>query len=213
MADKEYVWYASYGSNLLEERFLCYIRGGQPIGSETKYKGCSNNSLPIGKEEIYICSELYFAKNSDSWDNGGVAFLKGNLESKQQTLGRMYLITNEQFVDVVRQETKTKEDINIDFEKAIVDGSVIFKRRSWYGNLIYLGTQSGFPIFTFTNENKFNSPTKPSENYLKVIIKGLRETYDYLNSQEISQYFITKDGIAENYTINELNKKIGRAHV
>lgn len=26
---KTYVWYASYGSNLLEERFMCYVKGGK----------------------------------------------------------------------------------------------------------------------------------------------------------------------------------------
>jgi hypothetical protein len=26
---KQYVWYASYGSNLLQERFMCYVQGGK----------------------------------------------------------------------------------------------------------------------------------------------------------------------------------------
>ncbi|MCS3557615.1 hypothetical protein EDF66_12920 [Sphingobacterium sp. JUb20] len=28
------VWYACYGSNLLEEHFLCCIKGGQPAGAK-----------------------------------------------------------------------------------------------------------------------------------------------------------------------------------
>ncbi|MBL0236650.1 MAG: hypothetical protein IPQ02_08595 [Saprospiraceae bacterium] len=36
----DYIWYASYGSNLLEERFQCYIKGGMPKGSTKTYLGC-----------------------------------------------------------------------------------------------------------------------------------------------------------------------------
>src|SRR4030095_163368 len=118
----KHIWYASYGSNLLEERFLCYIKGGQPVGSKKHYEGCRDKSLPIDKEEFYIPSELYFAKESDSWDNGGVAFIKTNFEPQQSTLGRMYLITPQQFIDVVKQETNSSGSLHIDFEKAIVEG-------------------------------------------------------------------------------------------
>lgn len=38
------VWYACYGSNLLEEHFLCYILGGQPAGVKTVYGGCNDKT-------------------------------------------------------------------------------------------------------------------------------------------------------------------------
>ena len=37
--DEELVWYLSYGSNLLEERFLCYIEEGTPPGSKSFHSG------------------------------------------------------------------------------------------------------------------------------------------------------------------------------
>ena len=40
------VWYACYGSNLLKERFLCYIRGGRPIGAQRTFYGCKNKKEP-----------------------------------------------------------------------------------------------------------------------------------------------------------------------
>lgn len=96
------IWYASYCSNLLAERFHCYIRGGCPKGSNKTYQGCRDKTLPIDNEEVYINSELYFAMKSSTWDNGGVGFIKVDFNPKPVTLGRMYLITKEQFIDVVK---------------------------------------------------------------------------------------------------------------
>lgn len=207
MSQKEqYIWYASYGSNILEERFLCYIQGGQPKGSLKTYTGCTDKSLPIDKEEIYINSELYFAKKSKSWDNGGVGFIKTNFDTRHQTLARMYLITKEQFIDIVKQETDNKEELVINFDQALTDGSLVFKEGSWYGNLIYIGTQHEYPIFTFTNQDNITPTTRPNENYLRTIIKGIQETYDHLNSDEIVDYLITKQGIENNYSREDLVK-------
>src|SRR6266851_737509 len=33
-------WYAAYGSNLAEDRFLCYVRGGRPAGGKVNLLGC-----------------------------------------------------------------------------------------------------------------------------------------------------------------------------
>src|SRR5579859_2057184 len=195
----KYVWYASYGSNILEERFLCYIQGGQPDGSAKTYNGCNDKSLPVDSEEIYICSELYFAKKSKSWDNGGVGFIRIDFEPQRQTLGRMYLITREQFVDVVRQETNNKELPSIDFEKAIANGSFVYSELSWYGNLIYLGIREEFPIFTFTNHENIAQINKPSKNYLRTIIRGIKESYTHLSNEEIVTYLISKQGVEDNY--------------
>ena len=204
MTQKEkYIWYASYGSNILEKRFLCYIQGGQPDGSPKVYDGCSDKSLPIDKEEIYINSELYFAKHSNQW-NGGVCFIRTNFEPQQQTLGRMYLITKEQFADIVKQETNSKQSPNINFESAITDGSLTFAAGSWYGNIIYLGTQCEFPIFTFTHQDNITPTTKPSKNYLKLIIRGIQETYEHLDTNEIVDYLISKVGVQGNYSRQEL---------
>lgn len=203
---EKYIWYASYGSNILEERFLCYIQGGQPKGSAKTYDGSSDKSLPIDKEEIFINSELYFAKKSKSWDNGGVGFIKTNFDPKHQTLARMYLITKEQFIDIVKQETENDGELNINFDKALIDGSLIFKEGSWYGNLIYIGTQYDYPIFTFTNQDNLTPTTKPNENYLRTIINGIQETYDHLNTEEITDYLITKQGIENNYSREDLIK-------
>ncbi|WP_442844597.1 hypothetical protein [Leeuwenhoekiella sp. H156] len=189
------VWYASYGSNILESRFHCYILGGQPKGSKKTYKGCTDKTLPQDKEEIYINSELYFAKKSKSWDSCGVGFINTEFNDKVQTLGRMYLITPEQYVEIVKQETNHRGELLIDFEKARGKGSLIIKEKSWYGNLLFLGEQNGNPIFTFTNEKNLTEEINaPSEQYLLTIINGIKETYN-LNEIEIREYFENLTGI------------------
>ena len=197
------VWYACYGSSILEERFLCYIRGGQPIGAKTTYEGCGDKTLPADNEDFYISSELYFAKESDNWDNGGVAFIRTSFEPHASTIGRIYLVTKGQLIDIARQETSTKTELTIDFDRAIEDGFYIFKRPSWYGNLLYLGQQNGYPIFTLTNENDLQPLTKPSKNYIKTIGRGIKEAHNF-DDKTILEYLSSKGGITGNYNDKEL---------
>lgn len=206
--EKEHIWYASYGSNLLEDRFLCYIQGGKPEGSVKSYSGCKDKTLPAQNEEILINAEMYFAKNSKNWENGGVAFIQTNFNEGMQTLGRMYLITIEQFIDVIKQEIDFEGEITIDFDKTIKDGSLVFKEGSWYGNIIYLGNHNDTPIFTFTHQVNISTITKPSVKYLNTIIRGIHETYSRLNTTEIVDYLISKPGIASNYSKLDLEKLV-----
>lgn len=206
--EKKHIWYASYGSNIFEDRFLCYIQGGKPEGSVKSYSGCKDKTLPAQNEEIFINAEMYFAKNSKNWDNGGVAFIRTNLNEEMQTLGRMYLITIEQFIDVIKQEIDFEGEIAIDFDKTINDGSLVFKEGSWYGNIIYLGNHNDTPIFTFTHQDNISITTKPSVKYLKTIIKGIHETYVQLNTSEIVDYLISKQGIESNYSKEDLEKLV-----
>ena len=200
---KKYIWYASYGSNILEERFLCYITGGQPKGAKRINKECSDKSLPLQNKKILINSELYFAKESGTWSKGGVAFIKTHFDKSQQTYGRMYLITEEQFAEVVKQETDSEEKPVIDFKSITEKGSGIVKENSWYGNILFLATQDEFPIFTFTFQDDTQKINKPGKEYLKPIINGLRETYHF-NDDEITDYLSSKAGISGNYSVNEL---------
>ncbi|MBE9465527.1 hypothetical protein ACFP1I_22160 [Dyadobacter subterraneus] len=197
------VWYACYGSNILEERFLCYIRGGQPNGSKKNYEGCSDKTLPADSEDFYICSELYFARKSKSWDNGGVAFVKTIFDPQIKTIGRLYLVTKGQLIDIAKQETGTENNLVINFDAATRDGAYIFKKASWYGNLVYLGKQYGYQIFTLTSENDLQPLSKPSKDYLKTISLGIKEVYNF-NDQTILEYLNTKGGIVGNYSDQEL---------
>ncbi len=189
------LWYASYGSNLLDERFSCYISGGTPRGAHRMYPGCTNTSSPIASKPIKINAELYFAKVSKTWSGGGAAFIKPQIDQNFTTLGRMHLITVEQFVELVKQEIKHEGDMTIDFNEAIEIGVLDLLKESWYSKLMYLGTDEDYPIFTFTNMDFLKDEINPpNEHYLKIIIEGLKETYK-LSATEIERYLRVKRGI------------------
>lgn len=195
MEQPKKVWYASYGSNILESRFHCYIAGGKPEGATRTYAGCRDKTLPEDSDQIIITSEVYFAKKAKTWNGGGVAFIKNEFDEKSQTLGRMYLISSEQFEDVVKQEIGLEEDLKIDLKRAEEEGSLIAKENAWYGKIVFLGTHEGHPIFTFTSEVDLDDEINPpNEHYLRAISRGIQEIYD-LRDDELVGYFKNIPGV------------------
>ena len=203
---KQYVWYASYGSNINVDRFLCYIKGGKPVGSTVVETGCKDSSLPIDESTFTINHPLYFAKEAARWGYQGVAFI--GLKEKRDcvTYSKKYLITVEQFLDVVKQENNGI-DFDIHLNEIKKKGSFLFRSHSWYGNILYLGENKGYPIFTFTapwdiNEVEWN---KPSHSYVTTIINGLKSDY---SNEEIYKYFKNTPGIKDKYSDDELARII-----
>ncbi len=135
-----YIWYASYGSNISTNRFLCYIKGGKAKGALTTEEGCKDKTLPLKYENISINKKQYFAENSIRWQNHGVAFIDSKT-SNEITLGRKYLITVEQFEDIVKQENKISvyDSIDCKLEEARANGYAFVLNDSWYGRILFLG--------------------------------------------------------------------------
>ena len=151
-SERRNIWYACYGANINSEYFLNrYIYN------------CSDPTPPLASGEITIPYELYFARRSPRWDDRGVAFLGLVKSLDTATLGRMYLITEEQFYQVQSMEGIT-----------------------WYNHTIDLGEEDGCRILTFTHSFK-QTPNKPGSRYLYTIAEGLRQTYD-LDEKEAFQY-------------------------
>lgn len=202
MENKDLVWYAAYGSNISEERFLHYIKGGIPSGSERNYEPCSDLTPPRDIRPYEINFELFFARESISW-NGGIAFIETEKSNETKTLAKLYLISKTQFNHLAKGETQAQGSVEIDFDQAANEGRTVFKRPSWYGLVLFLGYFEDLPVFTLTGEKPIEVFTKPNEKYLSVIASGLRHTHD-LNNQEIFQYFISKKGIRDHYKNYEL---------
>lgn len=191
---KKLVWYACYGSNLLEERFQCYISGGQPKNAKRIYPGCSDRHFSGISKPMKIPGELYFAKSSRTWSGGGAGFIRTNA-GEAETLGRSYLITEEQFIELVQQEIKFEGDFHIELEEVKNKGFLNMKNGLWYDKILYLGEQEGNPVFSFTNEIFLKEEINaPHPFYLKIIIEGLKETYKMSNA-EIESYLKDKKGI------------------
>ncbi len=159
-----YVWYASYGSNMLYERFMCYILGKKFRLNGRDIDNCNDTSPPISSMPVEIPYNMYFGNSSKSWGGSGVSFLDTSKPGK--SLGRMYLITNEQMDHVHCQESKHPD---------------------WYDMTIDLGSKHGIPIKTITNHG-LRPKHPPNEKYTSVIFEGLRETYPEKTLTELREY-------------------------
>jgi len=191
------IWYASYGSNLsYQKRFMCYIAGGTPAGATKRNPGCRDTTPPIEQRPITFELELYFAGYARSW-GGAPAFVKKGTEPST-TYGRMYLITYEQFNDVVLQENNMQVDDTAfvpAFEQLVCDDEHELPAGRLYGHLLRVATEGEWPVITFTT-SRTNLPIRaPSEAYLKIIVSGLRETYPTMTTYKIAEYLSHAEGV------------------
>jgi hypothetical protein len=204
---KDMIYYAVYGSNLNYKRFFCYITGGIPEGALSWDQGCHENTpLPKDGGGIEIPYGLYFAKVSSKWSKGSVAFLSTIQDFTIKTLGRKYLISRNQFIDIFKQENSidVRENIFIDFD-AIKKTKARVVNDNWYGKIVYLGDSKETPIFTLTASWKDGAQQfkAPSEAYLMHIIQGIKQTFD-LTMEQIKEYLMDKPGIKDSYSSERL---------
>lgn len=204
----EKIWYFSYGSNVLPERFHCYIRGGQ-LGNQGKmHVGCSLQNLPEKQMAWQIPHRLYFARYSSNW-KGAVAFIDPQENKRQSALGVTYLISQQQFIEIVHQENDLEESVAIDLNLLNEKRSIIIPHFKWYDQLLLLGYQNNYPIVTFTSSTPQSDFEKPSEAYLSTIIGGIHQFYSK-DKRQLIDYLITKDGIRSYFTEFELGLLIDK---
>jgi len=185
--DMVHVWYLGYGSNLHEQRFLCYIKGGIPQYGKKCNNGCTDKTPPLENKTITISYPLYFAlpnsqKETSNWGAGGVAFINPQENKSVKTLCRMWKITEHQYKEVRQQEGV-----------------------SWYNKEIRLGDDNGIPIFTITHFPILTNIISPSDTYIKTIASGLRETYGF-TVEHIIDYLLDKEGIQNRIEKDRLTK-------
>lgn len=165
----EYVWYVSYGSNMLYDRFMCYIKGGSFEGSR-HHPPCSDTTPPVAVRAIEIPYGMYFANDSGSWKGSGVSFI--DITKGGHALGVAYLITREQFDHVVLREN---------------DGRPQNRNRKWYEDTIDLEPMDGFEVKTITHRDiqEYNRPFEP---YLNTLRRGIRENWPEMSDDDIEAY-------------------------
>ena len=158
-----YVIYAAYGSNLLRERLLAYIKG-EDFRGITSHTGCPDKTEPVSLGWKKVPYRVYFGRHSKIW-GGGVAFLSPEMEP------------NPEYHAVVRLWKMTREQYNC----------LKSQEGSGYEGEIKLGTLDGLDILTFTSSKKFNY-NPPSKLYLDVLKEGLKETTGWTD-EEIDKYW------------------------
>jgi hypothetical protein len=208
----KHVWYASYGSNLSKERFMAYLQGGKAPGARFAQKGCTNPAPPLAERRILLLHRIYFAATSPQWEDGGVAFVRTDRDESAKTLGRMYLITADQFREVALQENRLKDyevGWTVDWVGLERDGQARFGSGP-YGTLLHLGREGGQPIVTATAVwNDDRAPlNRPSPRYLQAIVGGLQEAYP-ISDEAAVEYLITAPGIAGALSEEELMAILG----
>jgi MFS family permease len=72
------VLYASYGSNLLERRFLAYLQGGTVEGNIRTFSACPQDASGPRSSAVACLRghRLRFARSAPNWRGGGVCFLE-----------------------------------------------------------------------------------------------------------------------------------------
>jgi hypothetical protein len=176
-----HIIYASYGSNLLEERFLRYIVGGRIAGNIIDYTGARDKTLPKSRLPLLVPGVVYMSGAGSHWGPGGYAFYDPTVEGETTRMAG-WVVTEEQFYDVVAQENGLPigevADLGL-HEFNEYNREKVLPYANEYARIIYLGEQEGLPIFTFTNpkakKDFILNPASPA--YYDVILRGLVETF------------------------------------
>jgi hypothetical protein len=202
------LWYATYGSKVNRDHFLEYIRGGKSVFNGQTYQGCRNKQDPIRDYALVVNHELYFAKNSDPW-GGAMAFVVSQ-ETRSQTLGRAYLITSEQFVDIASQQNGRKPGdpefvMNYTYSEGVKESyfnrsdpaKPLGQGNQWYARILKLGARESWPVFTVTAEwSGYGEPNAPGSSYLNVIARGIQQM-GKISQHAMVEYFNGKVGIKD----------------
>ena len=169
-----FAWYVGYGSNLATSRFTHYL------------SGCRDSTPAWRWAPVEVPHRLVFARTSKPWGGGGVAFLDPAPTPGVRTLGRAWLVTWEQFADVLAQECGLPVG-SVEAPTLLAAGSVPYPGH-WYGCVVHLGRREGWPMITFTDEAAGGLELcPPGPPYRAVVIEGLAEAHG-LSEDEAAAY-------------------------
>jgi hypothetical protein len=186
------LWYVAYGTNLSRARFRVYLHGGRPPGGARVYPGSRDPLAPERDFPLRIPGGLRFVGVSSVW-GGGLAVY--DPRAAGEVAARAYLITAEQFVDVLAQEMRLQPGLDLDL------APVQETRWHSYGPGCYqtvaaLGVRDDLPMLTFTSADVYARPDNPpSEGYLRTMALGLRECHGWTRSR-IGAYLARFPGAA-----------------
>lgn len=198
------VWYASYGSNLCAERFLCYLQGGRPAGASRRYTGARDKTPPKRDRSLEVPYRLYFAGVSTTW-GGSPCFIDTEQSHAAPARARAYLITWEQFEDVVAQENgRPGASIDLDLD-GLDEGASVRVGPGRYENMLCTGRFDDVPVLTFTSPWTMADAEigAPAPAYLSMLVTGLRESHK-LSDDALVAYLGAAPGCSEDLVTSVL---------
>ncbi len=171
------MWYVAYGSNLLAERFVTYLEGGRARGRTRAHPGARDATRWRADHPVELPHRMHFAGTSRWWGGGGVALVDPQA-GHHPSRGRAYLITRQQFEDVLAQESGRPVGRRVDLGLAIDGGQAVVGDGS-YDLVFRLGDHQGWPMLTFTRTAPVSSLqyNAPSAEYTSCIVAGLGESH------------------------------------
>jgi hypothetical protein len=139
---------------------------------------------------LLITGGLYFAGHSSVW-RAGMAFYDANVAG--EVAARAYLITTEQFVDILAQETRQSPGMTLDLGP-VFRGERYSNGVGGYPILVRVGERQGLPLVTFTRDRRnVSTLAAPSVLYLAAMATGLREAHGWSRTQ-IDRYLSALPG-------------------
>ncbi|MEO3825225.1 histone deacetylase [Actinomadura sp. B10D3] len=196
--DDEPLWYVAYGSNLVRERFACYLSGGRPRGGARHHTGCRDPRPARAEQSITVPGGIYFAHTSQTW-GGGMAFYDPDLPGR--AAARAYLLTRRQFCDVLSQEMRRDTGTDHDLSEAVAHG----RQRigpGRYETVLKVGERAGRPMLTFTSPAPA-PPNPPSASYLAMLGHGLREAHGW-PPERAASYLAGRPGAHGHWTPRDI---------
>jgi hypothetical protein len=173
------LWYVSYGSNLLDERFHTYLTGSPDSSPFGAHRPAPDPALPVRDRWLWIDHSLYFAGVSKRW-GGSSAFLSWECTPEAPALARAYLVQSDQFAHVAATENVV-DRVDLPTDIAIGDWGPIGlpattePHRGKYDALLRLPDIDGTPAWTVTSSFVRERGT-PSEPYRATIARGLSDS-------------------------------------
>ncbi|WP_089247224.1 hypothetical protein [Rhodococcoides kyotonense] len=174
------VWYVSYGSNLLAERFATYLTGSPATGEFGFHPPAPSPTPPAQDRWMWIDHALYFAGVSQRWTGSG-AFVSTQSGS-DPSVAHGYLIEHGQLAHLLAVENVVDDIVAPDPTSIDVGGYAhldIDRRgeafRGKYDAVLRLPDIDGIPAVTVTSSIVREHGT-PSARYVATIRRGLESS-------------------------------------
>lgn len=168
--DGDLVWYVAYGSNLCAARLACYLDGGTPVGGRRATIGARDPSPPRDWRRVSLPHPLWFGGPSRTW-RGGPAFL--DVDRAGGAVGRAWLISREQFADVLAQENGRPPG-TVDLDEPHLRAGGVALHGAPYGRVVALPVLDDRPCVTVTYVER-PAGRAPDPAYLDLVHAGLVE--------------------------------------
>lgn len=213
-ATSVYTWYLGYGSNLDDDRFLSYIRGGTPSGVNRRHGGARNAAPPIASINCVAPGTINFRGFFEVWGSGGgAAFYSPPTTDNQFIYCRAHCIDVTQLTDVVLQENGISPPAHLEgslsLDRALVElvenrgrcstspqAPFAFDLTPWVGGPYDIlshvsavslhGGHEPAPAFLITSGTMLEA-TRPPREYVDVIVGALRTKFK-LSKRQSQEY-------------------------